>query len=165
MQDRHRSSAWFSSGGASQPETTPPPLIISCSTRARPRVESFSSRVAWYEGHITDPDPRVSETHLPTPVQAWICHTSLSSVRRRGALRICGTRRFCTTGSGSTSTPRIQQIARIEDLLDLLHQGQRLGGEYMIGSSAERARPSPCSPLIDPPYPATSSAASVTKSR
>jgi len=67
LQDRHRSSA-SATAGASQPETSEP-LAISCSTRARPRVESFSSRVARYDGHITPPDPVVSARHLPTPVQ------------------------------------------------------------------------------------------------
>ena len=35
------------------------PLTTSWSTRARPRVESFSSRVARYDGHITPPDAGV----------------------------------------------------------------------------------------------------------
>ena len=45
LQDRHRSRASWTSGER-QPPRMAVPLIISCSTRARPRVESFSSRVA-----------------------------------------------------------------------------------------------------------------------
>ena len=37
--------------------------------------------------------------------------------------------------------------------------------EYMAGSSSLRARPSPCSPDIEPPYLPTSSAAAVTNVR
>ena len=57
LQDRQRSSA-CSTAGSSQPSTTSP-STISWSTRARPRVESFSSRVATYDGHITPPDAGV----------------------------------------------------------------------------------------------------------
>ena len=38
-------------------------------------------------------------------------------------------------------------------------------GEYIRGSSSDRARPSPCSPDIEPPYDATRSAALSTNSR
>ena len=52
LHDRHRSSASCTSG-ARQPLTGPPGASISCSTRARPRVVSFSSRVAAHDGHMT----------------------------------------------------------------------------------------------------------------
>ena len=52
LQDRHRSSD-SSTSADDQPPVTSPPLAISCNTLARPRVESFSSRVATYDGHIT----------------------------------------------------------------------------------------------------------------
>ena len=68
LQDRHRSSASCTSGER-QPVTGPPGASISCSTRARPRVLSFSSRVATNDGHITPPDAVRSARHLPTPVQ------------------------------------------------------------------------------------------------
>ena len=74
LHDRHRSSASCTSGER-QPPVTVVPLTISCNTRARPRVESFSSRVARYDGHITPPVAALSARHLPTPVQrctAWV---------------------------------------------------------------------------------------------
>jgi len=37
--------------------------------------------------------------------------------------------------------------------------------EYMAGSSSLRARPSPCSPDIEPPYVPTSCAAATTNRR
>ena len=45
------------------------PFAISCSTRARPRVESFSSFVARYDGHMNPPVAVLSARHLPTPTQ------------------------------------------------------------------------------------------------
>ena len=68
LHDRHRSSASCTSGDR-QPPLTSRPSIISCSTRARPRVESFSLRVAWNDGHMTPLEPWLSARHLPTPVQ------------------------------------------------------------------------------------------------
>src|ERR1700729_1355318 len=75
LQDRQRSSASATSGDC-QPDETSVPFASSCSTRARPRVESFSSLVARKDGHIPPPPPTspslftvVSARHLPTPVQ------------------------------------------------------------------------------------------------
>src|SRR5256886_6260593 len=72
LQDRHRSSDSASSAAAKP--CTSVPLASSCSTRARPRVESFSSLVASQDGHITPPPPPppsplivVSAPHLPPP--------------------------------------------------------------------------------------------------
>ena len=45
LHDRHRSSASWTSGER-HPSVIVEPLSISCSARARPRVESFSSPVA-----------------------------------------------------------------------------------------------------------------------
>ena len=67
LQDRHRSSDSASSAAAKP--CTRLPLASSCSTRARPRVESFSSLVASQDGHMTPPLPVVSARHLPTPTQ------------------------------------------------------------------------------------------------
>src|SRR6266536_4315050 len=73
LQDRHRSSDSASSAAAKP--CTRLPLASSCSTRARPRVEAFSSLVASQDGHITPPPPPspapfiVSARHLPTPTQ------------------------------------------------------------------------------------------------
>src|SRR5205823_6519418 len=74
LQDRHRSSD--SATSAAPKPRTRLPLASSCSTRARPRVESFSSLVASQDGHMTPPPPTspppfmvVSARHLPTPTQ------------------------------------------------------------------------------------------------
>ncbi len=70
LQDRQRSSASATSGDC-HPDDTSEPFASSCSTRARPLVESFSSRVARYDGHITPPDAVLSARHFPTPTQRW----------------------------------------------------------------------------------------------
>ena len=67
LHDRHRSSD--SASSAERKSLTSVPFASSCSTRERPRVESFSSRVARYDGHITPPLAVVSARHLPTPTQ------------------------------------------------------------------------------------------------
>ncbi len=111
LQDRHRSSA-SSTAGSSKVSV---PLTTSWSTRARPRVESFSSRVARNDGHITPPLPVLSAMHLPTPVQRWTASlkdpeswVSFSVVRtgRMGAAR----RRSASNGAGSTRTPGLSRL-------------------------------------------------------
>jgi hypothetical protein len=73
LQARHRSIAAWTSGDR-QPSETNEPSTISWSTRALPRVESFSSRVARKEGHITPAVP--GATHLPMPVQRCTASTT-----------------------------------------------------------------------------------------
>src|ERR1700745_3538799 len=75
LQERHRSTASLISP-ARQPVTSDP-FASSCSTRARPLVESFSSLVARNDGHITPPLDVVSARHLPTPTQR--CTAALKS--------------------------------------------------------------------------------------
>lgn len=66
LQARQRSRA-SRTASLRQPSPTGPALsAISCSSRARPRVECFSSRVTMKLGHITPPD---RWRHLPTPKQ------------------------------------------------------------------------------------------------
>ena len=67
LQARQRSSASWTSGEARPP--TRQPLTASWSTRLRPLVVSFSSRVASQDGHITPPAPVLSATQRPIPVQ------------------------------------------------------------------------------------------------
>src|ERR1035438_9926590 len=67
LQDRHRSSA--SATSAERKPLIRVPFASSCSTRDRPRVESFSSLVARKDGHITPSLALVSARHLPTPTQ------------------------------------------------------------------------------------------------
>src|SRR5450756_982365 len=66
LQDRQRSSDSRTSG-AFQPPVIRRPFAISCSVRARPRVTSFSSFVAWYDGHMKPPASPLAARHLPTP--------------------------------------------------------------------------------------------------
>src|SRR5699024_4176503 len=77
LHDRHRSSDSATSRELQPPETTSP-FAISCSTRARPRVESFSSRVAKYDGHMNPPESEESARHFPTPTQRWIARVKSS---------------------------------------------------------------------------------------
>ena len=132
--------------GDFQPSWTRSPFTISCSTRARPRVESFSSRVAWYDGHITPRLPVLSARHLPTPEH--LC----TSAEKRSA----GRPTSAASPQIGVDRPRIdqhsgiEQVVGVEGRLHLAEQGDR-GGEYIAGNSADRARPSPCSPDIDPP--------------
>ncbi len=78
LQDRHRSSDSRTSGAARPPTSVP--FTASWSTRARARVTSFSSFVAWYDGHMKPPAALVSARHLPTPthrctgvMSPWSC--------------------------------------------------------------------------------------------
>ena len=107
--------------------------------------------------------------HLPTPVQRWTASVnepeswvSLSVVRtgRMGAAR----RRSESNGAGSTSTPGLSRLPGSRIRLACCIRAIACG-EYIRGSSSERARPSPCSPDIEPPYDATRSAASSMKCR
>jgi hypothetical protein len=67
LQDRHRSSASRTSVDR-QPSVTSSPASISCSSRARPRVECASSPVARNDGHITAGARTTSVVrHLATP--------------------------------------------------------------------------------------------------
>src|SRR6185437_2207645 len=71
LQDRHRSSASWTSGEC-HPARTSVPFAISWSTRARPRVESFSSLVARNDGHMKPPAAPLSARHLPIPMHRCI---------------------------------------------------------------------------------------------
>ena len=168
LHDRHRSSARCTSG-ARHPRTSLP-FTSSWSTRARPRVESFSSRVARYDGHITPPVPRLSARHLPTPVQRWTasekspssCRYASASERRSGGAAC--TRRSASSGRGRTTMPGFSTSSGSSTPFTRA-MTSRAAGEYMCGSSSPRARPSPCSPDSEPPYPATRRAASVMNAR
>ena len=107
------------------------PVATSWSTRARPRVESFSSRVARYDGHITPPDAVLSAMHLPTPVQrctasvnepaSWVSRSVVRTGRMRGGQPQVGVeRRRVDQHAG------VEQVVGVEDALGLLHQGDRL---------------------------------------
>ena len=75
--------------------------------------------------------------------------------RARGASgRACGTRRSASSGAGSTSTPGLSRSSGSKMRLDRGRTASIASAEYMTGSSSLRARPSPCSPDIEPPYAA-----------
>ncbi len=166
LQDRQRSRASWTSG-ARNPPVTRRPSIISCSTRARPRVESFSSRVAWKDGHMTPLDPALSAMHLPTPVHRWTAlPKSPSSCSSRSPSRPSsrsrddsGPRRSASSGLGRTRTPGLSRSSGSNTPLTWANRSMA-SAEYISGSSSDRARPSPCSPENDPPCEATSVAAS-----
>lgn len=71
LQERHRSSASRTSPER-QPSVITSPASISCSSRARPRVECASSPVTRKDGHITSeppalPLPTAGVRHFATP--------------------------------------------------------------------------------------------------
>ena len=64
------------------------PSSASCSTRARPRVESFSSRVARYDGHITPPVARRdARADAGAPVDRVAQRAAVVGEPQRGAHR------------------------------------------------------------------------------
>ncbi len=75
-----------------------------------------------------------------------------------------GRRRSASTAAGRTTTPGLSRSSGSNSALNR-SMSRIASGEYMSGSSSDRARPSPCSPDSDPPWYATSRAASVMKVR
>ena len=144
----HRSRASATSGEFHP--CTKVPLTISWSTFARPRVESFSRPDAWWDGHITPPAPELSAMHLPTPVHWCTAAAKSGWLRVSGEVRAWCTRMFSSTGCGSTSTPGFMMLCGSKMCLIPANRSNA-SGEYIVGSRAERARPSPCSPDIEPP--------------
>ena len=127
LQDRQRSSASCTAGSARP--CTSEPSSASWSTRARPRVESFSSRVARYDGHITP--PVVGATHLPTPVQRCTASPSdpPSCVSRSAVATVArgrAGRRSASSGAGSTSTPGLSRLSGSQIALTAPNSAQRL---------------------------------------
>ena len=169
LQDRHRSSASCTSG-ARQPPVTSEPFASSCSTRARPRVESFSSRVARNDGHMNPPAAPLSARHLAIPTHRCTAADrsppSAASANPPAARsgRASASRRSPSTGAGPTMTPGFSSPSGSNRALNAANASIACR-EYMIGSSSLRARPSPCSPDSEPPYPATRWAASVRNGR
>ena len=163
LQARQRSSASCTSGDPQSGLEVP--LISSWSTRALPRVESFSSLVARYDGHIRPPPVPGSARHLPTPVQRCTARAkspASSSYRSPSAL-VTGTtlraRRASSRRAGATMMPGFSRLAGSKTAFtwDI---SSRAAGEYIRASSSLLARPSPCSPESEPPCATTRSAAS-----
>ena len=148
---RHRSSASVTAG--SRRPSTSEPSSASWRIRARPRVLSFSSRVAAYDGHITPGGE--GATHAPTPVHRWTAAPKESSWVSRNAVRTGLTgragRRSTSTGAGSTSTPGFSRPVGSQIALTSANSASDCAS-YISGNSSERARPSPCSPDSEPPY-------------
>ncbi len=169
LQDRHNSRDSATSG-ADQPPVTSEPFAMSCNTRARPRVVSFSSLVARNDGHMNPPAALVSARHLPTPTQR--CTALVKSPpswpnanpSRAGSGRARGRRRSASTGRGRTSTPGLSTSSGSNSALNAWNTA-RARSEYISDSSSPRARPSPCSPDSDPPCAATNLAASCRNAR
>ncbi len=127
---------------------TSEPSSASCSTRARPRVESFSSRVARYDGHITP--PVAGPTHLPTPVQrctaspseppSWVSRSAVRTGARPGRAQVGVDRRRIDEHAG------VEQAVGVADRLDRGEQAQRLrrrtsAATAPTGPGRRRARP------------------------
>ena len=112
---------------------------------------------------MTPPEAVVSARHLPTPVHWCTAREKSGSAMRRGAAIVAGTRRDSSVGSGSTITPGFMTLSGSKTFLTLPNSPM-VRCEYMSGSSSLRARPSPCSPDIEPPKPATSRPAASMKS-
>ena len=156
LQDRHRSSASCTSG-ARQPFTGPPGASISCSTRARPRVVSFSSRVAGQDGHMTPPAAQVGPA-LADAGAAVHGRGEVAAVVRVGqreplaaAAARPATRTSASSGAGPDQDAGVEHVVRVEQRLDPLEQRRSRRGSTCSGSSSLRARPSPCSPDSEPP--------------
>src|ERR1035438_2814970 len=76
LQDRHRSSA--SATAADRKPWTRVPFASSCSTRARPRVESFSSRVVHGGGFYNSQKYAVAPARHPEKIHwfKWEAYTT-----------------------------------------------------------------------------------------
>ena len=103
--------------GGRQPAGTSAPSSISCSTRARPRVESFSSRVARYDGHITPPVAGVSARHLPTPVQRCTAVGDVAAVVPVGAARAAAGAARPAEPQVGVERRRVDQDAGVEQVV------------------------------------------------
>lgn len=168
LQDRHRSSDSATSSDC-QPSVMISPFAISNSSRARPRVECFSSLVTFQLGHIT-PEP-VSTAHLPTPRQRRVARWKLPRSWPKASFGSSGmvgmpswTRRFSSIVAGRTTRPGFIRSSGSQIPLKSSKAVMICGG-YIRGSSSARAWPSPCSPDSDPPCATTRSAAAIMKSR
>ena len=87
----------------------------------------------------------LSAMHLPTPLH-------LCTAAAKGLLRPINAtaRRSASVGRGSTSTPGFSRLSGSKAALTEANRS-RADAEYIVPSRADRARPSPCSPDIDPP--------------
>ncbi len=104
------------------------------------------------------------------PTHRWTAVGQVAVVVREGEAaasraggRACGRRRSASIGRGSDDDAGVEQVVRVEQVLERRRTGAIASAEYMIGRSSPRARPSPCSPESEPPCDATSRAASVMK--
>ena len=141
------------------------PFVSSCSTLARPRVTSFSSLDARYDGHMNPPEAWLSARHFPMPTQR--CTAVVKSPPSWAKLNpppagigaAIGRRRSASRGCGDTRTPGLSRSFGSNSAFTAPNNSMA-AGEYMIGSSSLRARPSPCSPEHEPPCFTTRCAAS-----
>ncbi len=136
LHDRHRSRASRTSVER-QPSVITSPWVISYSRRARPRVESFSSRVTPVAGAHDVAAVVGVERHLPTPTQRRVALAKSPSsawkgktVARGSGVRCGLTRRFPSTGSGSDDHPGVEAVVGVPERLELLEQGDDLGAVH-----------------------------------
>ncbi len=169
LQPRHRSSASATSAER-QPSRRISPASISCSSRARPRVECCSSFVTRYDGHITPGPPgppASSDRHFATPTHRATSRAKPPSTPAPAPAPAPGStanRRFSSSRAGRTSIPGF--IPPRGSHTSLYAPNRSITrGPYILGSSSARACPSPCSPDSDPPCATTRSASSSEKAR
>ena len=144
LQDRHRSSD--SATSAAPKPRTRLPLASSCSTRARPRVESFSSLVASQDGHITPPAAgRVgpafahpdAAVHRGGQVAAVVGVGEAEPAVQRPGLRHAQVR---VQRHRVDEHAGVERVARVEDGLDRGHDldgfGRVHGGQQLAAGPA-----------------------------
>ena len=127
LQARQRSSASPTAGSASP--WTSSPSSASWSTRERPRVESFSSRVARYDGHITPPGRGRDALADPGAAVHGVGHRAAvvgEPERRRDRQPRPGRAQVGVQRRRVDDVARVQQVLRVADRLHRAEQPDRL---------------------------------------
>ena len=134
-----------------------PPVIIVLNALALPRVECSSSLVAIKEGHIV---PEVTFRHAPCPLHISIAEfmppsrwneiaVSFTLVDAKGiALKLL------VTGDGLVILPGFIMPCGSNICLTCA-KASIISAPNIFSRNGLRTSPSPCSPLIDPPYSKT----------
>ena len=162
LQLRQSSNASFKSSEANPSGSFPSKTCRN--TFARPRVESFSSFVAMYEGHIVPPDWAIFR-QTPAPLQLSITPVIPPSLRQANTVSGSGSTysgenlRSLSIGSGSTILPGLNTLNLSQMCFTSLRTGI-ISLPSTCSIKGARARPSPCSPDNEPPNLCTKSAIS-----
>ena len=126
---------------------------------ARPRVESRSSRVAIYDGHITPPDA-ANFRHTPAPLHRPSAAPKPPSARHRkpvgtgareGTENIGAVLKSDKKGAGCTIRPGFSRFCGSQRRLTSSRTGM-ISVPIARSMNGALTRPSPCSPESDPRY-------------